>query len=641
VDAQAQQVAELLRIQENLLVQASVDGAYLTDVYMLTRTDQARTAAEALVRQAFHGSERVVTAFQTRRLGWAEQQYIRRHAFAFTPSTRIETIPGLLEGYKDSTLLPPEKLAALYAPGLFERGPAVTTEERVPPFTFLPDMRGEAVLGRLWDSETATLTRAVLRLSENKHMHTAFVGDTGFGKTVAAERLCVEAVNCWHHRAVVLDWGQGWRKLLDGPIDRTRVDVYQLHARAVRPLRWNPLQIGRRIDPDTQWRATVELIANAGGLGPKQVSYLLSTLRTVYLEHGVFTADAVVQAGHWGVIRNAVESQAADPAAPVRVGTPLTQLNSDQLQALAVHRSKDTDLNDWLKAIDRVLNGTPLYDAAGQPITDKKGKPRIDGGMPRNDPNRASLEAAVARMERLTQGVVGQRYTKGPDSMAIEDLGLMGSADDQWGVAVLEGGAELDQFSKSVLLGLIAWHLYTDSVARRRESIGSHLPALNIFFEEANKIFSGAAPKVGSDSSRAPDVAEQFIPMFTDGRKYRVYCHPILQSPSMLPAVILSSCVTEDRGHLALLLIMPAILAHLAKSEKGFTDEEYKRFVSRMPPRMLIAKLGYGHELWEMGPLLCEAEMVIAKEPTDDYIRAWYDWDTQTAPVPAAQQVII
>ena len=36
----------------------------------------------------------------------------------------------------------------------------MTTEERIPPFTFLPDLKGDAVLGRLWDFETATLTRA-------------------------------------------------------------------------------------------------------------------------------------------------------------------------------------------------------------------------------------------------------------------------------------------------------------------------------------------------------------------------------------------------------------------------------------------------------------------------------------------------
>jgi hypothetical protein len=604
VDAQSQQVAELLRIQEGLLVQASTDGAYLTDVYMLTRTDRARTAAEALVRQAFHGSERVVTAFQTRRLDDIEQRYIRQHAFAFTPSTRVETVPGLLEGYKDATLLPPEKLAALYAPGLFERGPAVTTEERIPPFTFIPDLKGDAVLGRLWDFETATLTKAPLRLSEDKHMHTAFVGDTGFGKTVAAERLCVEAVNCWHHRAVVLDWGQGWRKLLDGPIDRSRVDVYQLHARAVRPLRWNPLQIGRRIDPDTQWRATVELFANAGGLGQKQVSYLLNTLREVYLTKGVFTADPEVQRHvQWGRVIDAVEAGMTGVAA----NTALVNLNPDQLQALAVHRSKDVDIADWVAALEATLAGMQQK---------KKG-----------DPNSASLEGAVVRMQRLTQGVIGQRYAKGPGSIAIEDLGLLGPTGDQWGVAVLEGGAELDQFTKSVLLGLIAWQLYTDAVARRRELIGQKLPALNIFFEEANKIFSGAPVRAGSsDSGPSQDVSDQFIPMFTDGRKYRVYCHPILQAVNLLPQVILSSCVNIFVGQTKGTKDRDATLAHLAKSEKGFTDEEYKRFVSRMPIRMLIAKLGYGQELWEMGPMLCEANQIQATEPTDDYLQRWYGW---------------
>ena len=206
------------------------------------------------------------------------------------------------------------------------------------------------------------------------------------------------------------------------------------------------------------------------------------------------------------------------------LNTPLVNLTPDQLQALAVHRSKGVDLADWVAALKATL---------GAMQQKKKG-----------DPNRSSLEGAVVRMERLTQGVIGRRYAKGPGSIAIEDLGLLGSAGDQWGVAVLEGGAELDRFSKSVLLGLIAWHLYTDAVARRRELIGQKLPALNIFFEEANKIFAGDAARAGSgDSGPSQDVCDQFIPMFTDGRKYRVYCHPILQAVNLLPQVILSSCV--------------------------------------------------------------------------------------------------
>ncbi len=590
VDAAAQQVAELYRTHEAILVDASKEGAYLTDVYMLTRSRTGLAAAQALVRQAFHGSEKVVTSFQSRALNADEQAYIRRHVAAFTPSTRVETIPGVLEGYKDTTLLPPEKLAALFAPGLFERGPAVTTEERIPAFAFIPDLKGDAVLGRLWDFETHTLTNAELRLSEDKHMHTAFCGDTGYGKTVGAERLCVEAVNRWHHRAVVLDWGQGWRKLLNSPIPRSRVQVYQLHERAVRPLRWNPLQIGKRVGPNAQCEATVEIFANIGRLGSKQSSFMLRALRKVYTLAGVFTSDPEVQ-DHpvLGRVIDATEQTVV--AQPI--GTWLTALDPDQLQALAVQRSKAIDLTDWINQVRVEIKA-----------------------MKSSDPNRSALESVVVRMERLTHGTAGRRYAKGDDSMAIEDLGLIGPTSDPWGVAVLEGGAEMDGYSKSVLLSLIAWHLYNDAVSRRRESIGRKLPALNIFFEEANKIFLGVETS-GDTGNQPPPVSNQILPMFTDGRKFRVYCHPVLQAVNMLPDAILSSCVNICVGQSKGIRDRDAILAHLAKSEKGFTDEEYKRFVSKMPPKMIICKLGYGEHLWETGAMLCEIDLVAATEPTE------------------------
>jgi hypothetical protein len=204
VDDAAAQVARILRTQEELLRQASLEGAFLTDVYLLTRTDAGRSAGEALVRQAFHGSEDVVTAVMTRHLTHDEQAFIRHHAAAFTPSTRVETVPGLLEGYKDATLLTPLQVAAYTAPGLYEQGPAITTQERIPPFAFFPALRGNVVLAHQWSTETGRLTSATVALSKERHMHTAFIGDTGYGKTVAAERLClrrrsdgISATSCW------------------------------------------------------------------------------------------------------------------------------------------------------------------------------------------------------------------------------------------------------------------------------------------------------------------------------------------------------------------------------------------------------------------------------------------------------------
>jgi len=42
--------------------------------------------------------------------------------------------------------------------------------------------------------------------------------DTGYGKTVAAERLVVETAGKQHARVVVLDPGAEWRWLLNAPL---------------------------------------------------------------------------------------------------------------------------------------------------------------------------------------------------------------------------------------------------------------------------------------------------------------------------------------------------------------------------------------------------------------------------------------
>ena len=57
--------------------------------------------------------------------------------------------------------------------------------------------------------------------------------------------------------------------------------------------------------------------------------------------------------------------------------------------------------------------------------------------------------------------------------------------------------------------------------------------------------------------------------------------------------------------------------AHLALSEKGFVDEHYKRFLSRMEVARSVVKLGYSTDRRDVQPLLAEPLMVPAREPTD------------------------
>ena len=595
-------LTELFRQQERLLDTMVREGGYLTDVYVMTRTEAGRKAVEALVPQAFHGLQDVVTPVRTRRLTPEEEEHLRLHALAFTPCAAEETIPGVMSGYRFASLLTMEQLAAYASPGMFEEGSALTVQERIPPVAFLPDMPGEVVLGHQVSPETGDLTDAQLRLTQEGMFHTVFAADTGFGKSVAAERLALETTLRWHYRTIVLDFGQGWRKMLNAPGLRGHVDIWQLYPGAVKPLRWNPLQIGRRISPDQQFRAICELFANAGRMGPRQLGFMRRTLRDLYLDHGVFTADRKVLGDpHWNTVRDEAEEEAVNAwrrerGLPERklVGAHLANLEPLERQALAVHRSKAVDIADWYERLVKLYESIP----------------------PRNTTDRTSLEGVLLRLEPLTYGEMGELYGKGEGAIAIEDVAL------PWGLCVFEGGAELDEYSKAALLSLMAWFLYTDAVRRRRESIGQQVfTRMQIFFEEANKVLCGVdVGATSDDQSGRAQTTQLFQNMWRDGRKYGIFLHPIVQTPSELPAGILSSCNNAFIGQLKRPQDRDVAVAHIARSEKGFVDEHYRRFISRLPVARMLVKLGYSRDIRRMEPMLVEPLKVPALEPSDEEI---------------------
>ncbi|NIN63284.1 MAG: hypothetical protein GTO63_00915, partial [Anaerolineae bacterium] len=66
------------------------------------------------------------------------------------------------------------QLAAYTSPGLFEEGTAVTVQEKLPPLAFYPDMPGEVTIGHHYSPETGDLTDVAVRLTRDRHFHTAF-----------------------------------------------------------------------------------------------------------------------------------------------------------------------------------------------------------------------------------------------------------------------------------------------------------------------------------------------------------------------------------------------------------------------------------------------------------------------------------
>ncbi len=609
-DENAVAITELLEQQLNILKEAAEEGGLYSDVYILTRSEHGRRAAEAGAVQAFGGSQGVVTHVQPRRpMSEAEEKHLRLHISTFTPSTLTETL-GWINGYAYSTLITPTQQAAYSAPGLFEEGTALTVQERTPPFAFRAGLPGDVVLGHLFSTERGEQTSAPLALTQDRHFHTVFAADTGFGKTVAAERLAVEVVQQWQHRVVVLDFGAGWRKLINSPIPPERIDLYQLYPGAPRPFRWNFMQIGRRIHPDQQYPATAELLCAAGRMGPRQIGLIRRAMRELYVEHGVLipAADDTVQnrtGQNWTLVQNQAEADVIErdrtetgrAAKAVQPGQQLVTLDAFDRQALYVHRSKQVDV-------------TMLYGRLEQIARD----------LGKNDPNRTAVDGALVRLEPFTSGELARLYGRGEGSLAVEDLGLLGpepEIPDRWGLCILEGGAQMDEYSKIVILSLVAWHLYQDAIKRRQETIGGFNRTLDIIWEEANKLLGGVGEAGEVSTSSSSGAISLWQAMWRDGRKYRIFMHPLVQTLSDVPPGILTSCNNAFFGQMKGLKDRDLAVGHLARSERGFTDEEYKRYLSRIPRELAIVKLGYSNDVTDLEPMLARPLMVDCAEPTD------------------------
>ena len=552
----------------------------------------AASAAVALASQAFHG-QNVPRPVQASLV--AEDTILRDGLMAMRGDTRQildkDLIPFdgcemLWNEY--ATMLPPSLLAAYYTPNLFEQGATLTMQEKLPPFAFYPRPDGEVVLGHQVSPETAQLTRVPLRLERQRHFHTAFCGDTGFGKSVAAERMAYETTLHWGLRTIVLDFGAGWRKMLNAPGLEGKVEIRQLWPQGPRPLRWNPLQIGRHIAPELHWRTFCDIFGQIAQLGEKrQIHELRNVLGRVYSAAGVFVDEQAVRLDPvWGEVRNAAEAAVTGFAA----GTRLADLTPAARQLLAVARSRAVGFVELVTTIQRERENISPRD--------------IRGNM---------LDGIVERLSTFVEGGARGQFAGGSDAVEICEL-----IPESGGIAVLEGGMFLDDFTKAFLLAWASWLIYTDTVIGRVGRARSEPAQLQIIFEEANKILGGSVARQGEEGGQS--VAERFEAMWRDSRKYGIWLHLLTQTPSAIPPGIMSSCNNLFVGQLKNAKDRDLVTSSMHRSEKGLVDEQFRNFISRQPVARMIVKLGYSMESSEVEPVYIQPALLDVEEPSDEQI---------------------
>ena len=529
-DRVATRITEDLDQLSSVMNEAISDGGFMTDVIVVTASEAGLKAAESLLPQALHGANvaRPVVTIQPE--SEAEQKEMILYAGTFLPHSNPadDEAPAGDPFYgklwtSHATALSARHVASLTCPAIIREGTLKIIERAPKELAFYPANVGEVILGHYISPETLDITSAPVRLDKSRLMHTMFAANTGFGKSVAAMRMVREMAVKWEMRCVVLDFGLGWRQLWSDTALQDKTIIRQLHPYGSGPLRWNPLQIGRYVDPETQIRGFVDNFGSIAQLGQKQQQHRFhDAVRELYSMHGVLlNEDEVIQSSHWGVVSGEEAALFAGMfEGRVAAGMPVTDIDKlkaaevekqDIKQQISILRSKKMGLVDLYTHINEKMEQLDRKDQVGRMV----------------------LDGILQRLRSLTQGEAGKQFGKdetGNKAVPIEDLGR-----DTSGLTILEGGKFLGTFEKAWLLGWAGWMIYTDMVRRRELHMNMGEADLVMILEEANILFTGL--ETGDpETSSGPSVSEQWSNMFRDSRKYGCYFMVITQSPSLIPA---------------------------------------------------------------------------------------------------------
>ncbi len=589
-DAVAQNLTEALNQLRSHFSILSRDGGFLSEVILFTENEAGAAAGDTLIPQAFHGPNSPTPVLTVR--DDSLNQTLREHAATFLIHDEVDPndpVLGVL-GKLYSTYLTAEQLASYTAPAIFQEGtmraiPAIPRDG----MAFYPEMKGEVLLGHQFSPETADLTNTPIMLAKDRFVHIMFAGETGYGKTVAAERMVYEMVFKWGTRVIVLDFGAGWRKMLNAPGIEHMVDVRQFTPGGVRPLRWNPMQISRYISPEVQAASFVDIFGNLSQMGVKQQKHrFYDLLEELYLKHGVMINNPkVLNDAHWGTVVDATEATLSGGT----IGQTLRKLHPRETQKIAVHRSKNVSLQMLYEAAKDKLESISARDQVGQ---------NIYGGI-------------TSRLQALLRGSAIAQFAAGDGAIDVAELG---SGEKR--LLILEGGTKLDQFSKAWLLSWAGWIIYADMVERREQRIIKDSDLVMVF-EEANILFTGMDAQ-DDNNPGAITAADQYNNMFRDSRKYGVRFAVITQAPSLIPAGVRASCGSMFIGKISDPKDKDIILSAMAKSEKGFRDEAWRRFLSDLGIGMILGRLPYSFDRQEIRPFLFQPLRMLVSEPTNDEI---------------------
>lgn len=564
VDIPADNLAKLLEEQRRRLwLSLQGQGAHFVDAYVLVADEPARQAAAAAAKAAWYGDV-LPTPFEAMLLSEEEQAHLLLHAQALSPCYARESIQGILEGYRYTTILLGEELAALTHPLRLEVGGPASVAEDVPELRVPARMTGEIYHGRIvsgavWTPGSGHVTPYAYRIPKEHLGHALFVGQSRSGKTVGALRFVAEVANNVSYgldeqgrprrlSVVALDWKSDWR-VLKRVVEPERFYFYDMARPDVSPLRMNLIRIPQGVDPAFWVDLVAEAFSLAYGLGTRGYSIIWQHLTELYRQHNVFQYP---------------------------------------------ERSQRVTLHDLWQSV----HNTKL----------DMDSPNPKGGRVGNDV-RDRYQAVLDRLVYYEQGRWRDLYCyTGPDAVTVEDLCRQDGR-----VTVLEGSL-MPRVQKTFVIGLLAAAIWAYCQARQGFD-----PGLLVVFEEAHEVVRGADPQQGNLININETVYET---MYAEAMGLRLYLCTITQMPSRLPPSVIANCPLLYAYRMEVEQDIHTMVRKIGRDYR-YDHRELARWFTRQPTGWCVARSARVGSWLDAEPVIVATDPLALTRPSDEELAAF------------------
>lgn len=561
IDSEIQNIVELLEFQKLRLKTAihGGTGAFFTDMYIATETEEAKNAARTAAKFAWYDEAAMICPLQVLELDEDEAAHLLYHFNAFSACTRREMDKyGQLESYRYTTILNAPELTAYTHVIRLSDGGIFADIQNIPELAVPSEMKGEIYIGKIlsgyrWSVENGYRTPFDYRIANDSLMHALISGGSRSGKTVTALRLVAEMANHIRRgpkqkrlRIIAMDPKEDWRKLA-GFVEAERFRIYSMGDPNKFPFKLNPMKVPYGVDPEFHLDTLIDVFCRSYGLGIRSVTIMLDTMKSLYDREGVFDTDN-----------------------PVEVSERSARITmADAYKLLNTKKENKEFGRDKADAVDKVLD----------------------------------------RLSRFAweNGVLYKLYCQ-PDGMSIDEI--LGEDD----VVVLESG-KLQSNNMAFIFGFITASIYMFAKYCPDNFLADDQYETVLVVEEANRVLTGDTGD--GDFSGGIQGQSIFEEMLDQAAGLGLFVFSVTQQPSLMPRSIVANSGLLFAGRMTMTDDIDLMMTALGR-EGRYDDRPIKKFFPKCPTGWFICKSSRTFDYKESEPILVQVDRLDVQKPTDE-----------------------